>query len=51
MYLAADPVVFATVRTPPALKPAAISLATDDLPRVPLTWILMGTARRFERWI
>ena len=44
------PVVFARVRMPPARIPAAISRVTEDLPRVPLTWIRSGTRARFPRW-
>jgi len=43
---AAEPVVFAYTRKPAAASPAAISLVTVDLPRVPLTRMRMGTALR-----
>jgi hypothetical protein len=46
----ADPVVLAITRLLEVLKPAAISLVTEDFPLEPFTWIRMGTLLRATAW-
>jgi hypothetical protein len=49
MYLASEPVVFASTRRPSARKTAASMRVTLDLPRVPVTAILEGMELRQRR--
>ena len=49
MRSACVPVVLATVRMPLCLNDAAIIRQTLDLPRVPPTWIRIGTLRSAAR--
>ena len=49
MSRAAVPVVFASVGIPASRNAAATSRVTVDLPRVPLTWMRIGTAARARR--
>jgi len=49
MSRAFDPVTLATVRIPASLSAAPIRRVTEDFPRLPLTWIRIGMARKARR--
>src|SRR5262245_20161623 len=45
-----EPVALAQTRTPCARSAPAIRRTTEDLPRVPFTWMRIGIAARLRRW-